>query len=321
MHIHIQNRPHASFVPVTQDVVDAVAAGSGHVFSLSRDDAGFAAALPTMEVLATTADQLKARFPCDAPRLRLVYLLHAGLDELEGSDLLPPGVLLLNNSGAHARKAGEFVLMATLMLANGLPGYIAQQRQHIWQPHFARSLAGLRITVIGVGGLGSGVARAMRPLGVRLTGVRNSPLPHADFDAITPVSALDAALEATDVLVLAAPLTRATRGMIGAAQLSRLPPQAGIVNIGRGELIDQPALIRALHAGDIAGAVLDVQEAEPVPQGDPLWDAPNLVVTPHISCSDPDTYGAETLRILLDNLAMMARGETPANLVDLSRGY
>jgi len=321
MHIHIQNRPHNAFLPLTQAMIDPIAASTHHRFTLSRDDGGFAAASPTMEILVTTADQLKARFPCLAPRLKAVFLTHAGIDGLEGTDLLPPGVMLLNNSGVHARKAGEFVLMATLMLANDMHLYMGQQQKRVWKPRFAKTLSGLRVTIVGVGELGAGAARALRPLGVHLTGVRNSNHPHSNFDLVVPSSELDATLERTDMLVLAAPLTQSTRQMIGPEQLRRLPTTACIINIGRGELIDQKALIAALQQGKIAGGVLDVQETEPMPADDPLWTAPNLIITPHVSCTDAEDYAPATMRVLMENLAQIEQGQVPKNRVDLTRGY
>lgn len=321
MHIHIQNRPHKAFLPLIQAMIDPIATSTNHRFTLSRDDEGFEAALPTMEILVTTADQVKARFPCLPPKLKAVFLTHAGIDGLEGTNLLPTGVMLLNNSGVHARKAGEFVLMATLMLANDMHIYMAQQEQRIWKPRFAQTLSGLRVTIVGVGGLGTGAAKALRPLGVHLTGVRNSDHPHPSFDCIVQSSNLDATLEKTGMLVLAAPLTQSTHQMIGAKQLRCLPETACIINIGRGELIDQAALVTALQQGQIAGAVLDVQETEPVPAEAPLWNAPNLIITPHVSCTDAADYGPATLRVLMENVAQIQQGQIPENRVDPSRGY
>lgn len=321
MHIHIQNRPNDHFVPLTADLVQKVTADSGHRFTISDDDAGFGSAMPTAEVLVTTADQLHARFPHAAPRLKAAFLKHAGVDSLVANNPLPPAVMLLNNSGAHARKAGEYAQMATLMLRAGIHKLMSQQRKHLWQPHFTSTLAGTRITILGVGGLGSAAAKSLRPHGVQLTGIRNSPEPHSDFDETLPVGELDSVLPRTDILILTAPLTPSTRKIIGARQFKLLPIHAGIINIARGELIDEPALIKALEDGQIAGAILDVTTTEPLPKGDALWDAPNLVITPHVAATDITTYAAETLRILLDNLDDIACGRKPRNLVDLQRGY
>ena len=321
MHIHIQNRLHNAFLPITRVAVDGTSIVKDHRVTIGDTDADFAEAIRTAEVVVTTLDQLKARFPCAAPGLKAVFLAHAGVDGLDGHNPLPEGIMLLNNSGAHARKAGEFVLMATLMLAGNMHRLIAQQHQRQWRPLFSPSIAGRRITIIGVGGLGSGAARALRPLGVHLTGIRNGDQPHPDFDLTLSIHHLDHVLEATDTLVLAAPLTPATRQMIGLDQLARLPNHAHLINIGRGELLDQRALIDALHVGQIDGAVLDVQQVEPLPPEDRLWSTPNLIITPHVSSTDAAGYAAETLRVLGDNLAAMTLGLTPPNLVDVARGY
>lgn len=295
--------------------------GARRHFTISDTVEGFASATATMDVLVTTADQIQRLCPADMPRLKAVFLLHAGLNGLDAHNPLPDGVMLLNNSGAHSQKAGEYVLMATLMLVNRMALYVDQQRHRVWRPQFTPTLAGRRVTVVGVGGLGTGMARALRPFRVHLTGIRTSRTPHDDFDEICVLADLDRALEQTDILVLAAPLTDATRGLIGADQLARLPAEAGLINIGRGELIDQKALVAALHAGELAGAVLDVQDIEPVPENDPLWTAPNLFLTPHVSATDLQTFGPNTLVVLRENLDALAEGRIPPNLVDLQRGY
>ena len=320
MHIHVQNRPSNSFVSITQEMVAPHADGERR-FTISDTVEGFASACPTMDVLVTAADQIQRLCPAHMPSLQAVFLLHAGLNDLEMHNPLPDDVMLLNNSGAHSRKAGEYVLMATLMLVNRMALYVDQQRRRIWSPQFTPALAGRRITVVGVGGLGTGVARALRPFGAHLTGIRTSRSPHEDFDEIGILSDLHRMLEQTDILVLAAPLTEATRSLVGSAQLGRLPAHAGLINIGRGELVDQHALVAALHAGQLAGAVLDVQDIEPVPDGDPLWTAPNLFLTPHVSATDLETFGPNTLAVLRENLDALAEGRSPPNVVDLRRGH
>ena len=321
MHVHIQNRPRDHFVPLTADIVQEATRGSPHVYSISDHDEGFAQALGTMAVLVTTADQLLTRFPSPAPQLKAVFLKHAGVDELLGCNCLPEGVMLLNNSGAHAEKAGQYVLMAALMLQNGLPAYVSQQKGGLWQPRFSGTLSGKRVTIIGTGGLGSAAARALRPFSVYLTGVRNRPQAHPDFDRTIELDALDVVLPQTDILVLAAPLTPQTRLLINARRLALLPASAGIINIARGELIDEPALLLALDRHQLAGAILDVTTTEPPDHDDPLWSAPNLLLTPHVSATDPGTYARETMRILLENLDDMTAGRQPRNRVDLKRGY
>lgn len=321
MHVHIQNRPSDNFLPLMPQAVQQAMAGSGHRCTVSDDDAGFAAAALTMDILVSTADQIVKRFPCPAPRLKAAFLKHVGVDGLTTNNPLPGHVMLLNNSGAHDRKAGEYVLMAALMLQNGLPLYISQQRARFWQPRYSGTLSGKRVTILGVGGLGSAAARALHAHGVHLTGIRNRDEPHRDFDRVLPASGLDLALAETDILVLAAPLTPATSQILDGRRLSLLPQHAGVINIARGELVDEAALLVALRNGTISGAVLDVTTTEPLPPDDALWAAPNLVITPHVSATDAGTYAQETLRILLANLDDMADGRTPRNLVDLGRGY
>ncbi|WEK02946.1 MAG: D-2-hydroxyacid dehydrogenase [Candidatus Devosia phytovorans] len=321
MHVHIQNRPRDHFVPLTAELVHEATKGSAHRFTISDDDDGFAQAALTMEVLVTTSDQVLARFPSPAPSLKAVFLKHAGVDALIDVNPLPAGIMLLNNSGAHAEKAGQYVLMAALMLQNGLPIYLGQQHDRIWLPHFSGTLSGKRVSILGVGGLGSAAAKALSPYSVHLTGIRSQPRPHSAFDRILPFEALDDALPQTDILVLAAPLTALTRHVMNARRLALLPPHAGIINISRGELIEEAALIETLNRRGLAGAILDVTATEPPAPDDPLWTCPNLVLTPHVSATDMGTYARQTIRILLENLEDMTAGRPARNRVDLVRGY
>lgn len=321
MHVHIQNRPNDHFVPLTPQLVRQATADSPHRFTVSDDDEGFTTAAETMEILVTTSDQVLKRFPCPAPRLCAVFLKHAGVDELVGRFPLTEHVMLLNNSGAHGKKAGEYVLMAALMLRAGMPGLVHQQSKAIWKPYFSGTLAGTRVTMLGVGGLGSAAAQALRPLGVHLTGVRNRPQTHTDFDLVLGFDVLDQILPDTDLLVLAAPLTELTRNIIDARRLGLMPRHAGLINIARGELVDESALIAALTKGTIAGAIVDVTVTEPLPQDDPLWHAPNLIITPHVSATDINSYAIESMRVLMHNLDDIAAGRRPRNLVDLTLGY
>jgi glyoxylate/hydroxypyruvate reductase A len=321
MHVHIQNRPNDHFVPLTEALVRQVTAGSPYRFTVSDDDAGFAAAAGTMEILVTTSDQLLARFPCPAPKLKAVFLKHAGVDRLVGRNPLPEQVMLLNNSGAHGQKAGEYALMAALMLQAGMLGFVRQQSEGVWKTYFSGTLAARRVTILGVGGLGAAAARALRLHGVRVTGVRNRVEAHADFDRVLGFEGFDAVLPETDILVLAAPLTEATRNIMDARRLGLLPRHAGLINIARGELVDEAALVEALRTGVIAGAIIDVTVTEPLPQDDPLWQASNLMITPHVSATDIDAYAIETMRVLMHNLTDIVEGRQPRNLVDLKLGY
>jgi phosphoglycerate dehydrogenase-like enzyme len=156
---------------------------------------------------------------------------------------------------------------------------------------------------------------------MRTTGVRTRAVAHPDFDAVVAVDAIDSVLPQTDFLLLAAPLTPETNGMIDRRRLELLPVGAGVINIGRGALLEQDALCDLLDSGHLGGAVLDVFVPEPIPTGHRLWTTRNLVITPHVAADDPATYARHSLQIFLRNLAAFERGEAMPNRFDTARGY
>jgi glyoxylate/hydroxypyruvate reductase A len=259
--------------------------------------------------------------PLAAPRLQTIFINAAGVDKLAPFDWLPPGVLLLNNRGTHAPKAGEYIAMAVLMLAARMPAMATAQREGRWEPAFSAPLAGRHVTIVGTGDLGSAGARTLRALGVAATGVRTRAAPHPDFAEVVATADLDTVLPRSEFLVLACPLTPATRGILDRRRLALLPAGAGVVNIGRGGLLDGEALADALDNGHLSGAVLDVFDPEPLPPGHRLWGTRNLVITPHVSCDDPATYNPRALDILFANLRALRAGTAAPNRVDAARGY
>jgi glyoxylate/hydroxypyruvate reductase len=326
MRIHVQNPPHDPQFTITPALWEAAAAragaaGRGHRLSFAATPAGFTAAIAEAEALVGDKDVLRALLPAAAPHLRLVFVANAGLDNLAPFDWLPPGAILLNNRGTHRAKAGEFGLMALLMLANGVPAMVTDQRAGAWRKRWGRVLAGGRVTVVGLGSLGGAVAEQAARLGMVVTGVRARPAPHPACATVVATAALDEALPATEFLVLACPLTPATRLLLDRRRIGLLPRDAGIVNIGRGGLIDQDALCDALDAGQLSGAVLDVFSPEPIPPGHRLWTTPNLIISPHTAADDPATYMPRSLDIFFANLAALADGREPPTRFDPALGY
>lgn len=326
MRIHLQNPVDDPLFEFSQSLWDAAAARApdvshGHRISVGRSAADFAAAMTEAEALICDVSVIKAQFPCPAPRLQLLFVTNAGLDRLAPFDWLPHGVTLLNNRGTHAAKAGEFGIMAVLMLANRVPEMVTHQRDGRWQKLWGMVLAAQPITIIGLGVLGGAVARHADMFGMTVTGVRANPAPHPHCAQVIGVEQLDSALRETRFLVLACPLTAATRGLIDRRRLDLLPDCAGIVNIGRGELIDQAALCDRLDAGRLSGAVLDVFDPEPIPPGHRLWHTPNVIISPHTSADDPATYNATSLDIFLSNLRAWRDRQPLPNRFDIARGY
>lgn len=326
LHVHIQNPAGEKQFPITHAQWDEACARAGKAsrevrVSFADDDAGFSASMRTADVLITWAKEIAARFPCSAPRLKWMMATSAGLDRLAPFTMVPEGVKLLNNSGAHAEKAGEWGLMAVLMIANRIPTLVTAQRAGTWAPLFGHSVSGRTAVVVGLGDLGGTIAARCAALGMRVIGCSARAAPHPACVRVVPQAELDTVLPGADVLVLAMPLTPATRGMITRGLLSLLPLRAGVVNLARGGVVDQDALCDMLEAGRLSGAVLDVFDPEPIPPGHRLWRTPNLIITPHVSSDDPETYNPRTLDIFFRNLAAWRAGEPMPNEVDRARGY
>jgi phosphoglycerate dehydrogenase-like enzyme len=251
----------------------------------------------------------------------MIFLLSAGVDKLRPFSNLPQGVAVLNNSGVHSRKAGEYAAMALLMLNARLPEMIAQQREQVWKMLFSSSIHGSRVTVVGTGDMGAPAGRAAKHLGCHTTGVRTSATPHPDFHRVVAIADIETVLPETDYLLLACPLTDATRNLMSRERLALLPRGAGVINIGRGPVLDQEALCDLLDAGHLGGAVLDVFTPEPIPPGHRTWTTKNLIISPHVSVDDPKTYNPDSLDILFANLLAHRAGNHMTHVVDLARGY
>jgi glyoxylate/hydroxypyruvate reductase len=326
MRIHLQNPDNDPLFDFSRAMWEAAAARSPDVgpdqdVSIGVTPADFVAAMRHAEALVCDASVIKALFPCPAPNLKLIFLTNAGLDKLAPFDWLPPGVVLMNNRGAHATKSGEFAIMSILMLANRIPAMVTNQRHGTWRKLWGSALGGRHLTVVGLGTLGGATAEQAARFGMRVTGVRAHPVPHPACEQVIGTEAIEEALPDSDFLVLACPLTEATRGLMNRRRLECLPSGAGLVNIGRGELLDQDALCDLLDQEHLSGAVLDVFTPEPIPPGHRLWSTRNLIISPHTSADDPATYNPHSLDIFLENLRAWRDGRPLPNRFDIARGY
>jgi phosphoglycerate dehydrogenase-like enzyme len=227
-----------------------------------------------------------------------------------------------NARGVFSRPIAEYVVMMCLAIARRLPQLLELQRERTWQPLRGRELGGLTVGIVGYGSIGSEIARLLEPFGTKVLATRR----HPDRGAVEPnvellgVDQLDELLARSDVVVVAAPLTDETAGMIGAPQLREMRESAWLINIARGRLLDELALRRALEAGWIAGAVLDVFTEEPMPPDSPLYGTPNLLLTPHTSWSS-DRVVERSVTLFIENLRRFAAGQPLENVVDLEAGY
>ena len=250
----------------------------------------------------------------------------AGVDAYLDEALYPsPEVVLSNSSGAYGVTIAEHLIMVTLMLLRHAPTYLRHADAHRWGDVLPmRSLIGSTITVLGAGDIGTEFARRARAMGPRaIRGVRRTRAA-ADpaFDSVHTHDELDALLPDTDILVMALPSTPDTFHILSAERIALLPSRAYVVNVGRGTAIDQPALTAALNDGRIAGAALDVFAQEPIPDGDPIWTARNLLITPHISGQMTLGYTRDkNVALFCEDLENYANGRPLKRYVNRKIGY
>jgi phosphoglycerate dehydrogenase-like enzyme len=211
-------------------------------------------------------------------------------------------IQLTNGSGASGVAVAEHTLALLLALLKRLPVLHESQRQHAWPREFpAFELRGQTACIVGLGDVGLSVARVLRPLGVRLLGVRRRAEHRAEVDETYTPDALHRVLPRCTILILAAPSTPATQDLIGAEELALLPAGAWVINVGRGSVLDEAALIAALQEGRLSGAGLDVLADEPPPPSSPLWDMPNVIITPH-SAAHTAATDDRSVELFLENL-------------------
>ncbi|MGV0808258.1 D-2-hydroxyacid dehydrogenase [Mycolicibacterium setense] len=256
-----------------------------------------------------------------AQALEWVHVAAAGVDTLLFDGLRDSDVVVTNARGVFDRPIAEYVLGAVIAHAKGSQASFDLQRRHQWRHRETRSLTGAHALVVGTGGIGREIARLLRAAGLAVRGAgRLAVEQDPDFGTVVASAELAAAVGWCDHLVLAAPLTPATRGLVDAAVLEAMKPDAHLVNIARGPLVDEDALLAALTERRIGGATLDVFGTEPLPAEHPLWDAPGTVVTAHMS---GDVVGfRETLAAqFADNARRWLLGQPLLNVVDKKLGY
>jgi len=283
------------------------------------DREGLGPALETAEILIGwefTSEDLRGR----APRLRWIHLTGAGLEHLAPFDWVPEGVVITNNSGVHGPKAGEYAAMAILMLNNRIPFHVTNQARAHWQQAFPATVAGKTLLIIGVGEMGRAAAARAKQLGMRVLGIRRRGRPQRHVDRMARPEAIDRMLPEADVVLVTAPLTPDTRGLIGRRQLELMKREASLINMGRAGVVDYSALCEKLTRGELSGAILDVFDPEPLPPSSPLWQTPNLIMTPHCSSDAPD-YADRTLDLVFDNVRRYLARRPLRNEVDRALMY
>jgi phosphoglycerate dehydrogenase-like enzyme len=251
--------------------------------------------------------------------LQWIHSPAAGVGGMLFPEMLASPVVITNSRGMSADTIAEHVLAVTLAIFRRLPHAFASQQACEWAQDAIsgaghRSIAGARVLIIGLGAIGAAVARRMSALGASVTGIRRHGAAGAAPDQLT------ALLPHADVVVLSAPHTRETRGLLGAAGIAAMSPDAILVNVSRGQLIDEAALVTALRERRIGGAALDVFNDEPLPADSPFWTLPNVLITPHTSGWRSDHWDA-AVALFADNLRRFESGRPLVNVVDKTAGY
>ncbi len=287
----------------------------------STDKAEIEGRLDDIEVAAGSFPRdLMAR----ASNLRWYQQWGAGADWLlKYPELTQKDFTLTNVSGIHEIPIGEQIMAYLLMFARGFPQMMRAQLATTWAQNESKTfeLAEKTMLVLGTGAIGTYTAKLAEAFGIKVVGVRRNP--GKQVEHISEMVALDdlhTALPDADFIVLTLPLTNDTRHLIGEAELQAMKPTAILVNIGRGGLIDEFALVQALQEGRLAGAGLDVFETEPLPKDSPLWTMENVIITPHMAGNTPH-YDERALEIFLENLRRYTAGESLTHVVDKQAGY
>ena len=256
----------------------------------------------------------------NAAKLRLIQMMGAGVDALLPAPDLPPAVQVTNARGLHAHMS-EFALAMMLALCKRIPRALEQKETRLWKLYGVPQLAGATLGILGLGAIGGAVAEKARAFDMRVIGTQRTPKPVANVDLVLGgPEGTERVLRESDHVVVLLPLTPETRGSLGARELDFMKPTAFLVNLARGGIVDERALLERLRAGRLAGAALDVFEQEPLPASDPIWTAPNTILTPHLAGLEP-RYMERLMEIAVDNVKRLERGEPLRNPVDRARGY
>ena len=279
-------------------------------------DSGGATALFRWWLTPEQGDRLIAEHPL----LRWIHSGSAGIDHILTPRFRASSIVLTNSAGVHAPSIAEWVVGAMLQVLKDLPAMRRRQEAREFEKVLRPELTGQRALFLGTGHIAGAIASRLAPFGMRLAGVNRSGSPHPVIPEIVPQSSLRAAAAGADWLIVTAPYTPETAGLVGRDLIAALPPRARIVNVSRGELLDEDALADAVREKRLAGAILDVFRVEPLPKEHPFWTMEEIVVLPHTTWRSPQVR-ARQIDLFVDNLRRFLAGEPLRNVVDVARGY
>jgi phosphoglycerate dehydrogenase-like enzyme len=281
-----------------------------------RDGDTLAARLPEADVLVISGLWRNPLLE-HAPRLRWIQSIGAGYDQFPLDELRRRGIRLSSARGVNRNAVSEHAISLVLALARKLPEAVENQRRHVWRGMIGDverredELAGKTLGIVGLGHIGSRTAALARAFGMRVLATKRRPAVGAEgvADEVWGADRVDDLVRESDFVVLHCPLTDETRGLIDGRRLALMKPEAYLINVARGGCVDEPALLAALRAGQIAGAGIDNFWDEPLPAESPFWDLPNVLITPH-TAGETRRYEDNVLDILMENLGRLERGET-----------
>lgn len=256
-----------------------------------------------------------------APKLRWHQATNAGVNNILTPQYLEREIILTNGAGLHAIPMAEFVIAYILSYAKNFQKLHELQAQKSWRRGLrSEELQDKTLLIIGAGGIGQEIAKRAKAFGLNIYGSRRHPQPLANFDKVVGANEWKPLLSEAHYVVIATPLTRETKGLIDAEVFNLMRPDAYLINIARGAIVDEPALIEALQSGKIAGAALDTVFTEPLPPESPFWTQPNIFITPHCSGHSPKTK-ERAIALFLDNFTRYYNGQPLRNIVDKDAGY
>lgn len=273
------------------------------------------------EVLIAYISQLSAAVINQLPNLRWIQVFSAGVDHLVLDELEARGIIVTNASGAHKVPMSEYAFGVMLQEVKQFIPLYEQQKQSLWNQRLSfEELEGKTVSILGAGSIGQEIARRAKVFGMHTIGVNRSGRPAEGLDVIYVQAEVDQALRAADFVIIVAPLTSETYHWINSDKLNQMKPEVVLINLGRGELIDEAALVESLQKQQLKRAYLDVFQVEPLPAESPLWKLDNCIVTPHISAISA-RYNERCLAIFMDNMERYMNQEKLINVVEAERGY
>ncbi|MEG6586377.1 D-2-hydroxyacid dehydrogenase [Dendrosporobacter sp. 1207_IL3150] len=255
-----------------------------------------------------------------APKLRWVHALSAGVEKMLFPEMISSSTLLTNSRGIHGIPMSEHVISMILAFTRGLNVFIKQQQQRVWKRTALEEIHEKTIGIIGLGSIGREIAKRAKGLGMRVVASKREMTTELFVDTLYTSNQIEEVLAVSDFVVVTLPETKQTQGLFTLNLFKLMKPSAYFINVARGSIVKEDDLSIALSQGIIKGAALDVFENEPLPESSPLWDVPNVIITPHIAAISPH-YLDRAMKLFCENLACYCGGQEMVNIIDKTKGY